>query len=60
MKITTIQLDKTLVDSLKDERQYPHQACNELISNMLKVFKAARKNNQYDGFLHTIYSKSPL
>ena len=54
MKITTIQLDKAIVDSLRDERQYPRQTYNELISNMLKVFKAVKKNNQYDGFLHKI------
>ena len=54
MANTTIQLDKALVEKMKDIREYPRQTYNELISNMVKVFKNVKKNNQYDEFLHKI------
>ena len=54
MTATTIQLDKSLVDSLKAIREYPRQTYNELINNMIKVFQSVKKRNQYDGFLHKI------
>ncbi len=53
-EITTIQLDKELVNELKDLRQYPRQTYNELISNMIKVYETTKNNNQYDEFLHKI------
>jgi predicted CopG family antitoxin len=52
MSTTTIQLNKELVNSLKEIKQYPRQSYNELISNMIKVFK--NNKNQYDEFLHKI------
>ena len=54
MAMTTIQLDKSLVKSLKGMQEYPRQTYNELITRMLKVFQAAKKSNQYDEFLHKI------
>jgi len=54
MSTTTIQLNKDLVDSLKDAREYPRQPYNELIERMLEVFKTVKKKNQYDEFLHKI------
>jgi hypothetical protein len=54
MGVTTIQLDKSLVNSLKEIREYPRQTYNELIGRMIKVFKSVRKKNQYDEFLHKI------
>ena len=54
MTATTIQLDKSLVDSLKAVREYPRQTYNELINNMIKVFQSVKKRNQYDVFLHKI------
>ncbi len=54
MTATTIQLDKELVNSLKDVREYPRQTYNELISRMVEVFKNIKKKNQYDEFLHKI------
>jgi rRNA pseudouridine-1189 N-methylase Emg1 (Nep1/Mra1 family) len=42
------------VKDLKNLRQYPKQTYNELISNMIKLFKSTKKNNQYDEFLHKI------
>ena len=54
MTSTTIQLDKSLVDSLKEVREYPRQTYNELIKQMIKLFKSVKKNNQYDEFIHKI------
>jgi len=54
MSSTTIQLDKSLVKSLKDVREYPRQTYNELIKDMVNVFKTIKKKNQYDEFLHKI------
>lgn len=51
---TTIQLNKKLVNSLKEVREYPRQTYNELINNMIQVFKSIKKKNQYDEFLHKI------
>ena len=52
--VTTIQLDKKLVKSLKESREYPRQTYEELISKMLKLFNQSRSKNQYDEFLHKI------
>jgi len=54
MKPTTIQLDKSLVDSLKEVREYPRQTYNDLIKKMVDIFKTAKKMNQYDEFLHKV------
>ena len=54
MSVTTIQLDKPLVNSLKKAKEYPRQTYNELIKNMMRVFVSVKKNNQYDEFLHKI------
>ena len=54
MNTTTIQLDKSLVKSLKGVQEYPRQTYNELIKGMLHVFKHAKQQNQYDNFLHKI------
>lgn len=51
---TTIQLDKEVVESMKQIREYPRQTYNELIIKMVKVFTDIKKNNQYDEFLHKI------
>ena len=50
--MTTIQLEKTVVNSLKDLRQYPRQSYNDLISNMIMLVSELKKRNQYDEFLH--------
>lgn len=54
MSATTIQLDKSIVKSLKENREYPRQTYNELIKQMVQVFKSIKKKNQYDEFLHKI------
>jgi rRNA pseudouridine-1189 N-methylase Emg1 (Nep1/Mra1 family) len=51
---TTIQLDKSVVKSLKQIREYPRQTYNELISHMIELFKHVKQRNQYDEFLHKI------
>lgn len=51
---TTIQLDKSLLASLKEIKEYPRQTYQELLQKMINVFKATKKKNQYDEFLHKI------
>lgn len=51
---TTIQLDKSVVKTLKQIREYPRQTYNELIFHMIEIFKNVKKRNQYDEFLHKI------
>lgn len=51
---TTIQLDKSVVKSLKQIKEHPRQTYNELISRMIELFKNVKKRNQYDEFLHKI------
>lgn len=54
MSTTTIQLDKSIVNSLKEAREYPRQTYNELIKQMVQAFRNMKKRNQYDEFLHKI------
>ena len=54
MPTTTIQLNKSLVNTLKELREYPRQTYNELITNMAKIFQTLKQHNQYDEFLHKI------
>jgi len=54
MNTTTIQIDKSLLNSLKEVKEYPRQTYNELIKNMVNVFHDLKKKNQYDEFLHKI------
>ena len=54
MAVTTIQLEKSLVNSLKNAREYPRQTYNELIKRMAELFVNVKKKNQYDEFLHKV------
>ena len=54
MGVTTVQLNKTLVGSLKKLKEYPRQTYNELISHMIEIYKNTKMRNQYDEFLHKI------
>ena len=54
MTKTTIQLDKSLANSLKELREYPRQTYGELIESMIKMVGQIKKKNQYDEFLHKI------
>ncbi len=54
MAATTIQIEKNLVNSLKEIKEYPRQTYNELIQKMIQIFKSMKKRNQYDEFLHKV------
>jgi predicted ArsR family transcriptional regulator len=51
---TTIQLNKSVVETLKKNKEYPRQTYNELISRMAKTYESIKERNQYDEFLHKI------
>jgi len=53
-EITTIQLEKSIVEELKEVKEYPEQTYNALIEQMIQAFRAMKERNQYDRFLHTI------
>ena len=54
MTKTTIQLDKSILNLLKQSREHPRQTYEELIKKMLDYYKSLKKRNQYDEFLHKI------
>ena len=54
VKVTTIQLEKKVIEDLKKAKEYPRQTYNELLSNMAKIFIKLKERNQYDEFLHKI------
>lgn len=54
MSVTTIQLDKSIVNTLQEIKEYPRQTYNELVCKMIEAFRNARQRNQYDVFLHKI------
>lgn len=51
---TTIQLEKEIIEALKEIKEHPRQTYNELIKKLVSVFKAVKKRNQYDEFLHKV------
>jgi rRNA-processing protein FCF1 len=51
---TTIQLNKSVIESLKEIKEHPRQTYEEIIKKMIDVFKILKKRNQYDEFLHKI------
>lgn len=53
-RVSTIQLDKDIIEQLKKAKEYPRQTYNELLGKMTKVFIAVKEKNQYDEFLHKI------
>lgn len=54
MTKTTIQIDKSILNLLKQSREHPRQTYEELIKKMLNYYKSLKKRNQYDEFLHKI------
>ena len=54
MDKTTVQLNKSILNSLKEIKQYPRQTYEELIVNLIEMFKKLKVRNQYDEFLHKI------
>ena len=53
-QITTIQIKKSVLEKLKDAKEYPRQPYNELLDKAVSVFIAVKKRNSYDEFLHKI------
>lgn len=53
-EVTTIQINKKVIEKLKDAKEYPRQTYNELLDKALSVFVAIKKRNSYDEFLHKI------
>jgi len=51
---TTIQIDKKILEKLKDAKEYPRQTYNELIDNAISIFTSVKKRNSYDEFLHKV------
>jgi predicted CopG family antitoxin len=51
---TTIQIDKSVLRSLKSTKEYPRETYNDLIVRMIETYKSVKSRNQYDEFLHKI------
>ncbi len=54
VEVSTIQLNKEVLEKLKDAKEYPRQTYNELVIKLVTVFNAVKKKNTYDEFLHKI------
>ena len=52
--VSTIQLNKNVIEQIKKAKEYPRQTYNELLGKMSKIFIALKEKNQYDEFLHKI------
>ena len=52
--ISTIQLNKDVIEQLKKAKEHPRQTYNELLEKMSRAFIALNQRNQYDEFLHKI------
>ena len=52
--VTTIQIEKRIIEKLKEAREYPRQTYNDLLENIISVFISVKKRNSYDEFLHKI------
>ena len=53
-EVTTIQLNRKIVEKLKKVKEYPRQTYNELLDQLVSVFLIVKKKNTYDEFLHKI------
>ena len=51
---TTIQINKTIVKSLKDIKDYPRQTYNEILKKMIQLYKNYKKNQQTVDLLYQI------
>lgn len=47
-------LKKEIIEKLKTMKESPRETYNELLEKLIAVYKAAKKRNQYDEFLHKI------
>ncbi len=51
---TSIQIDKEILEALKELKKFPRQTYNELISELINFYRNVSIHNQYDEFLHKI------
>jgi len=51
---TTIQVDKEILEALKQLKKHPRQTYNEIILKLINFHTNVSINNQYDEFLHKI------
>ena len=52
--VTTIQITKEALKSLKEIKEHPRQTYSELILKLSKVLKQAKTVSHYDRFLHEV------
>ena len=52
--VTTVQLNKNVVKSLKEIKEHTRETYNEIIMKAIIVFKKVKSMNQYDEFLHKV------
>ncbi|MBI2660038.1 hypothetical protein HYX07_02660 [Candidatus Woesearchaeota archaeon] len=52
--VSTIQLNRRVIDQLKKAKEHPRQTYNELLEKMSRIFITLKQRNQYDEFLHKI------
>jgi hypothetical protein len=52
--VSTIQLNKRVIEQLKKAKDYPKQTYNELLEKMSRLIVDLKQRNQYDEFLHKI------
>jgi len=53
-EVTTIQLNKIVVNALKEVKTHPRQSYNEVIMHLVELGKRIKARNQYDEFIHKI------
>ena len=54
VEVTTIQVNKQILEKLKSAKEHPRQTYNELLDRIISAFVAVKKSNTYDEFLHKI------
>ena len=53
-EVTTIQVNREILEKLKSAKEHPRQTYNELLDRIISAFVAVKKSNTYDEFLHKI------
>ena len=53
-EVTTIQINKDILEKLKSAKEHPRQTYNELLDRIVSEFVEVKKRNTYDEFLHKI------
>ena len=52
-ELTTIQINRDILEFLKSMKKHPRQSYNEVLSDMVGSYKGKNKS-QYDQYLHEI------